>query len=110
MKSEELKQLRKDIRSTEEDLKKMKATLEEGERNCPHQWGETIYTPEIIKGYHLAAEGHGSDYQGSVDVPEKTIKRWTHTCKLCDKTETTTKTKFEGKEIPAFESDKQWSY
>lgn len=102
MKGEELKQLRITIKTTVDNLEKMKKLLEEGEKNCRHEWGETFYAPEIIKGYHLAAEAHGSDYQGPVDVPERTIKKWTRECKKCGKTETTTNTKFEGREIPFF--------
>ena len=102
MKGEELKQLRKNIQTTEEDLKKMKAMLEEGEKNCHHVWGETIYTPETIKGYFSPAKGQGSHFESSITVPDQTIKKWTHECKLCGKSETTKKTRFEGREIPVF--------
>jgi len=102
MKGEELKKLRTNIKTTEENLKKMKVLLEDGERNCRHIWGKTIYTPEIKKGYFSPARGQGSDYEGSIIVPDETIKKWTHACELCGKEETTTNTKFEGKEVPVF--------
>lgn len=102
MKGEELKELRIRIETTEVNLKKMKEDLSAGESNCRHDWDKPIYTPEFIKGYFSPAKGQGSDFQCSVTVPDKTIKKWTRICKLCGKKETTTKTKFEGKEVPVF--------
>lgn len=110
MKGEELKQLRKDIAKAEENLKTMKKLLEEGEKKCQHKWGETKYTPDIKPGYHIPARGQGSDFESSLDVPETVTKKWTRVCIICGKIETTTNTKFEGKEIPVFENGKQRGY
>jgi len=107
---EELKQLRNDIATTEKNLKTMKKMLEEGEKKCPHIWGQVRFTPTTIPGYFSPARGCGSDFQPSMNVPAETIKKWTRVCTICGKEETTTKTKFEGKEMPVFESDKQWGY
>ncbi len=102
MKSEEIKKLRNDIGTTKTNLARMEKLLETEERNCPHSWSKPAYVPEFIKGYYSPPRGQGSDFEGGFDVPDKTIEKWTRVCKLCGKSETTTKTEIQGKKIPVF--------
>ena len=41
-------QLEADISRLEREINEKKEYLENIHRNCPHQWGETRYTPEEI--------------------------------------------------------------
>ena len=79
----------------EEELRKeyerKLASLRREQSLCNHEWGEVVYDPEIKKRtLWLRIETQGSDVwfrpTGCRDVE---CKRWSRTCKLCEKTEYT---------------------
>ena len=64
------------------------------ERNCRHEWNEPQYTPEYRPGYTEPGDTPGTmgiDWRGSCYVTAETIPKWTRTCRICGKTETTTR-------------------
>ena len=93
---EEANKLRTEIERQSALLASSKEKLYWLERNCQHEFGEAKYTPEYHPGHHFAGDPPGTmgvDRQLPMDVPSETIPKWTRTCKICGKTETTTSTK-----------------
>jgi hypothetical protein len=62
-------------------------------RNCNHDWDKTKYDPETVKErVFVRYEGHGSDPEPIYNWNDKTVPRWSRTCKVCGRTEHTNKT------------------
>lgn len=78
----------------EEQLKKeyedKLSALRKEQSNCTHVWGDVKYDPEIQKIPKFEDRYVGSDYIPEfVGYDEKTIDRWSRTCKKCGKVEYT---------------------
>lgn len=100
----EAQRLRTSIEQLAAQLEGSKAALQRIVGSCQHEWGETVYDPEHIPGYHIPGDppGFGGvDHQFAMDVPAKTNKRWRRTCKICGHSEVTSSTRPAG-EQPVF--------
>jgi hypothetical protein len=88
-------ELRKKITSLSTELESAKKELGEIERRCQHDWNDPVYTPEHHEAHRIPGDPPGTmgvDWRGPLDVPAKTIPKWTRTCKRCGMPETTTQT------------------
>ena len=89
----EIETLRIQIGQTEIELNRLRSQVKQIENNCPHNkssnfWTVT-YTPEHHEGYTIPADGKGSDWRPSCEVPAETIDKWRRKCTLCGKIEIT---------------------
>ena len=76
-----------------EELHKRQIDLDSEQAKCPHAWAEAERHVKRTEGYYIPAEGHGSDFTSSVDVPAKEDVWFTRICKTCGKIGKTTRTK-----------------
>ena len=81
------------VRSFAGQLKDATQRLQEQQDSCAHTWGEIAYDPEYQAAYHIPADGQGSDFRSSCDVPAKTTPKWKKTCSTCGLTLITRETK-----------------
>jgi len=86
--------IRLEIQDLIRQLNSKKATLENLENSCLHEWEEK-FTPEYRRGYHMPSDREqgielGVDSRPAYDVPDRTIDKWTRTCKICGKVQETT--------------------
>ena len=87
--------LRQRIVDQERQVAEAELELKRIEDSCDHKWNDPVYTPERHEGYRIPGDPPGTmgvDRQLPMDVPAKTIPKWTRTCPKCGKTEVTTKT------------------
>ena len=85
--------LKRIISSTQRTLDDAKGELENIQRRCRHDW-DTKYTPDCRKAYIVPADPPGTmgvDRRPEVHVPSETTPKWTRTCLICGKQETTTR-------------------
>ena len=79
---------------------RLKSRLDGIRRQCQHQWGPVVYTPDVIEGYM------GVDNMGWRPVercfPRQETPKWTKTCALCGDKMTTSQTSTETKVVPKF--------
>ena len=97
--------LRDRILSLERQLESARASLAYHERCCQHDWAESKYTPERRKGYTIEADLPGTmgvDWRPAYHVAPETIDKWTRTCCICGKTETTSHTNVREIRTPKF--------
>jgi hypothetical protein len=100
----EAQRLRASIEKLSKQLQSDKAQLDRIVSACRHEWGDTVYDPEVTPGYHIPGDPPGVggvDHQFPMDVPEKITKRWRRTCRNCGHPVWTTHTRSIG-EGPAF--------
>jgi len=84
-------QYRERIRRAESELKTLRGGLRRLEERCTHKW-EVQYTPHHKAAYTIPGDPVGSmgvDWRGPLDVPAKTIMKWTRTCSVCGMVQTT---------------------
>jgi hypothetical protein len=96
----EASHLRASIQTLSQQLEAAKTALDNLVDSCLHQWGDPVYDPEYIPGYHIPGDPPGTmgvDRRSPMDVPSKTNERWRRTCKNCGHTEWTTHAKPTGK-------------
>lgn len=91
-------QLRTEIKRTADQLESFKRQLDAAERQCQHDWAKTEYVPDHQEGYRIPSDREmglemGVDSRPACYVAAKTTPKWKRTCKKCDKTEITTRTK-----------------
>jgi len=97
--------LRQKITSLGTEQKSSVEKLRQLERDCQHQWSDPVYCPEYIPAYTIPGDPPGTmgvDWRGPVDVPAKTIKRWSRQCQLCGKKEVTENVKKDYTQKPRF--------
>jgi hypothetical protein len=90
-----LKEAQVKLKEAEEHLNDKMRSLFSAEATCNHVWREPVYAPEHQPGYHLIGDPEGTmgvDRQLPMNVLRRTIPKWTRTCLMCDKKETTDKT------------------
>lgn len=86
--------LQSDIVKLQEQLKNKEARLDSVRRSCDHVWNDIIYDPIHTPGYHIPADDFGGvDRRGAMDVPSETRRRWKRTCKHCNISQYTDRTK-----------------
>lgn len=82
-----------EVQTAERVLAQRKLDVEILERKCYHQWGEAKYNPIITPGGYDPGDAPGTmgvDFRGPHSWGSSEKPRWTRTCKVCGKTETTT--------------------
>ncbi len=84
-----------ELRRAQDDVARLRKEIEVQQRNCSHDWGDTVSDPIITPRSRFSHyEGHGSD-PNPIHVPDghDTKPRWSRTCKRCGKVEYTEKRK-----------------
>lgn len=101
--------MRHEIRRLESDLASAKSRLARLEASCRHDWTDPEYTPDIREGYmtqslmgHFTRNTDGTINAPEVYVPHEEKPKWTRTCRICGKVETTTKTNVREVRTPSF--------
>ena len=94
--------LRDEAERLTESLAKVKKALEQMERSCRHDWGQTVADPIYIEGRFVPESGGGVDRIREHHVPPQTTSRWKRTCKKCGKIEHTTRTDEKVTRVPKF--------
>jgi len=82
------------LSTLERELVSAKTRVDLLERSCVHQWSSPVYTPDVREAY-IEADAPGTmgiDWRPATHVPRSETPKWTRTCAVCGKTETTTKT------------------
>jgi hypothetical protein len=90
--SDQIKAIKEQINSAQNDLVSKERQLETLYRQCNHRWSEPIYTPIRTEGYRTEGDPPGTmgiDWRGPMYVPPTTTDRWTRECTECGKQETT---------------------
>lgn len=91
----EANRLKTVIQENQRRLREAQQQLETIENQCGHNWKIT-YTPDYQAAYTIQGDPPGTmgvDWRGPVSVPSKTTPKWTRTCSICQRIETTTQTK-----------------
>ena len=86
-------ELIREIDTLTKELKGKRFALDLIQNSCQHVWGETKTRYVEHEGRHIPAEGRGSDFTGSYDIPARTETFYSRTCTICGKFEETDKIK-----------------
>lgn len=81
-----VKELREEICTTEQELKRKKEALEKICSNCCHQWEEPVYDPVIRPGYMAEGDPPGTmgvDRRLPCYVERSETPYWNRTCFNC---------------------------
>jgi hypothetical protein len=88
-------EIRVHIESTKRRLRELEGKLRNIEENCNngrHHWGDVKDESYYVAGYTIPGDPPGtcgSDWRGPTYVPSYTQPKYTRTCKVCGKVQTT---------------------
>lgn len=107
----EAKEARARVERLGRELDAAKGRLAHIERKCPHQWSAVQYTPDVREAYrtqniqgHFTVDRNGHIDAPIVDVPRQETPKWSQTCGLCGRVDTTTHTNDRVTKVPNFGS------
>ncbi len=88
--------LRDKLKQAEAEVNSLQSQIHRAEAQCKHQWGPVEYIPVEHPGYTDPGDPVGTmgiDWRGPTYVSSSTEKKWSRTCSLCLRTETTKTTR-----------------
>ena len=101
------KELRNLVDRLQQELSSADKNLKTYVGYCQHNFGKPAYDPICTPAYRIAGDPPGTmgvDWQGPMDVPAQTTKRWKRECGTCGEVQYTTRVQEVKHEIPDFGS------